>query len=118
MAEEDAREESITLAGVLWETAKISAEAVASPIQAILGDSFIQAAGRQGIDEIGMALKAFPDSIQAYEMGTIFSPTPYEVSKDRNVEMPSLGEMVQEAQPYSPEQDLGIEQERSHGRGR
>lgn len=46
-------------------------------------DGTVSASFRQGIDELGMALKAFPESIQAYEMGALWSPTPYEVSMAR-----------------------------------
>jgi hypothetical protein len=41
----------------------------------------LRAAGRQGVDEIGMALKAFPDSIQAHEPGQLFTPLPSEVAQ-------------------------------------
>lgn len=41
----------------------------------------LRAAGRQGVDEIGMALKAFPDSIQTHEPGQLFSPLPSEVAQ-------------------------------------
>ena len=46
-------------------------------------DGHLAAAGRQGIDEIGHALKAFPDAIQAQETGTIFNPTQGEVAASR-----------------------------------
>lgn len=46
-------------------------------------DGHLAAAGRQGIDEMGEALKPFPDSIQAHETGTIFNPTQGEVAADR-----------------------------------
>lgn len=68
----------------------------------------VQGALRQGVDEIGIALKAFPDSIQAYEMGTVFSPTPYDVSVSRNENVPSGGDIARDNTPHSPEQ--GMEQ--------
>ena len=50
----------------------------------VLGDEHIQAAGRQGVDELGAALKAFPDAIQApYEPGSIFTTTNNEVAARR-----------------------------------
>ncbi len=49
-------------------------------------DGTIKAAGRQGIDELGAALKAFPDAIQAHEAGTIFNPTQGEVAAGRKAE--------------------------------
>jgi hypothetical protein len=48
------------------------------------GDGVLAAAGRQGADEIGTALKAFPDAIQAAETGTIFNPTQGEVAQARS----------------------------------
>ena len=39
------------------------------------------AALRQGGKEIGMALKAFPDSISIDEPGTVFSPTQGEIAE-------------------------------------
>ena len=49
-------------------------------------DGHLAAAGRQGIDELGAALKAFPDAIQTQEPGTIFNPTQGEVAADRKAE--------------------------------
>ncbi len=50
----------------------------------MLGDEHIQAAGRQGIDELAASLKAFPDAIQApYEPGSIFTTTNSEVAARR-----------------------------------
>ena len=50
---------------------------------AVTADGTLAAAGRQGIDELGAALKAFPDAIQVQETGTIFNPTQGEVAADR-----------------------------------
>ena len=50
---------------------------------AVMKDGTIKAMLRQGADEVGQALKAFPESIQESELGTIFNPTPGEISKDR-----------------------------------
>jgi hypothetical protein len=46
-------------------------------------DGALAAAGRQGADEIGSALKAFPESIQSQEPGTIFNPTQGEIAASR-----------------------------------
>jgi hypothetical protein len=46
-------------------------------------DGHLSAFGRQGADEIGQALKAFPESIQVQEVGAIFEPTQGEVAADR-----------------------------------
>lgn len=50
-------------------------------------DGHLAAAGRQGIDELGQALKAFPDAVQAQEAGTIFNPTQGEVAAARRESM-------------------------------
>jgi hypothetical protein len=43
----------------------------------------IQAAFRQGADEIGVALKAFPDSIQVSEPGAVLSPLYSDIAADK-----------------------------------
>jgi hypothetical protein len=50
---------------------------------AVTADGTLAAAARQGVDELGAALKAFPDSIQVQETGTIFNPTQSEIAADR-----------------------------------
>lgn len=57
---------------------------IASVAAATTKDSHLAAFGRQGVDEIGMALRAFPESIQAQEHGTIFDPTPGEIASGRS----------------------------------
>ena len=52
-------------------------------VQKAMQDGHLAAAGRQGIGELGAALKAFPDAIQAHETGTIWNPTQGEVAADR-----------------------------------
>lgn len=54
-----------------------------SAVDAALADGTIKAAARQGADELGAALKAFPDSIQESELGTVFNPTAVEMQRDR-----------------------------------
>lgn len=52
---------------------RISAATAAVASRAYLGGE-LQAAFYQGFDELGAALKAFPDSIQREEPGTAFNP--------------------------------------------
>ena len=56
---------------------------VAKVWNAVTEDGYLAAAGRQGLGELGQALKAFPDSIQVHEPGTIFNPTQGEIAADR-----------------------------------
>jgi hypothetical protein len=49
----------------------------------LTADGHIAAAGRQGLDELGAALKAFPDSMQVHETGTLWNPTQGEVAASR-----------------------------------
>ena len=56
---------------------------VAKIWNAVMADGVLEAAGRQGIDELGAALKPFPDSIQVQETGTIWNPTQGEIAADR-----------------------------------
>jgi hypothetical protein len=51
---------------------------------AITEDGHLAAAARQGADELGAALKAFPESIQTQETGTIWNPTQGEVTASRS----------------------------------
>jgi hypothetical protein len=62
---------------------------VARVWNAVTEDGYLAAAGRQGLGELGQALKAFPDSIQVQEPGTIFNPTQGEIAADR--ETSSIG---------------------------
>lgn len=56
---------------------------VAKAWNAIMADGVIAGFARQGIDELGTALKAFPDSIQREETGTLWSPTQAEITASR-----------------------------------
>ena len=49
----------------------------------LTADGHLAAAARQGADEIGQALKAFPDAIQTQETGTLWNPTQAEVTNSR-----------------------------------
>jgi hypothetical protein len=50
---------------------------------ALTEDGLLAAAARQGADELGAALKAFPDSIQVQEHGALWNPLQSEVAADR-----------------------------------
>lgn len=52
-------------------------------VQKATQDGHLAAAGRLGIDELSAVLKAFPESIQAQEAGTLWNPTQGEVAADR-----------------------------------
>jgi hypothetical protein len=47
-------------------------------------DGTLAAFMRQGADELGAALKAFPDAIQTQESGTVFNPTQGEIASSRS----------------------------------
>ena len=47
-------------------------------------DGTLAAFMRQGADEMGAALKAFPDAIQTQETGTIWNPTQGEIASSRS----------------------------------
>ena len=68
--------------GIGVAVAKLAA-AISMVSHAVMKDGTIAAAFRQGADEVGMALKAFPESIQAQEAGTILSPTQGEIAASR-----------------------------------
>lgn len=78
---------------------------------AITRDGMLAAAWRQGADEIGVALKAFPESIHAEEPGTLLNPTQGEIAADRKVKIPSPSEIARDKQPHTPEHI----QEHGHG---
>jgi hypothetical protein len=69
---------------------------------AINKDGYLAAAGRQGLDELGAALKAFPESIHVDEPGTIGNPTQGEIAAERRP--PSPSEIAKDRTPYVPEQ--------------
>ena len=51
--------------------------------QKVTQDGHLAAFWRQGLDEVGHALKPFPESIQVSEPGAIFEPTQGEVAAAR-----------------------------------
>ena len=87
--------------------------AVNTILEPITRDGTLEAAFRQGADEIGVALKAFPDSIHASEPGGLLDPTQGEIAADRKAKPPSPSEIAKDKTPYVPEQahdhDRGME---------
>lgn len=71
------------IAGMVGAVFSGMASMAAGVWNAVMADGTIEAAGRQGLGELGQALKAFPDSIQVQEPGTIFNPTQGEIAADR-----------------------------------
>lgn len=62
---------------------EIIGNAIGKVWDAITADGHLAAAARQGADELGAALKPFPDSIQVQEIGTLWSPTQGEIAAGR-----------------------------------
>lgn len=93
MAEQNARTERGNeargiigaIADALFRPFELLGAAIGIVMGAVMADGTLAAAGRQGIDEIGVALKAFPDTIQVFETGTIWNPTPGEVGNNRDL---------------------------------
>lgn len=72
-----------SLGGILLDAVTWPVLFITSAWEAITRDGHLAAAGRQGADELGAALKAFPDSVQANEVGTLWSPTQGEIAAGR-----------------------------------
>ena len=75
---------------------------VAKLWNAVTADGVLAASVRQGIDELGAALKAFPESIQVQETGTLWNPTQGEIAADRQQEQaarPAAPVAVRDRQP-------------------
>jgi hypothetical protein len=89
----------LVAAAVSWTAAKVS-----GAWNALMRDGHIAAAARQGADEIGQALKAFPESIGVDEPGAVWNPTQGEIAADRKSDMPSPSEIARNKTPYVPEQ--------------
>lgn len=68
----------------------------------------IAAAVRQGADEIGMFLKAFPDSVQTHEPGSVLNPIFSDISERQADRVPSVAEIIANPQSFmTPEQKNG-----------
>lgn len=78
---------------------------IGAAISGMLQDGTIAAAGRQGVGEIGQALKAFPDSIQVQEPGTLWNPTQGEIAEARRPEVALPGDIAQDNTPHTPNQE-------------
>jgi hypothetical protein len=88
-------------------------------IHAALKDGTLAASWRQGLGELGEALKAFPDSIQVRELGTVGAPTPGEISMQRSLyghshEQESHASLADQARA-SGSQDHPPQQEQKRG---
>jgi hypothetical protein len=59
------------------------ARLVAKVWSGLTKDGTLAAFMRQGADELGAALKAFPDAIQTQETGTVWNPTQGEIASSR-----------------------------------
>jgi hypothetical protein len=86
--------------------------------EAINRDGTLKAAWRQGADEAATALKAFPESIQIDEPGTILSPTQGEIASDRESSLPTPSEIAKSKSLYGPEQTQSNDQDHGRSRGR
>lgn len=94
------------------------AESVEKAIAPLMRDGTLAAAWRQGADEIGQALKAFPESISAHhEPGTINNPLYLDIAKARESYTPSPSELIDRQRTNEPEQDQGQDHHRGHHRG-
>jgi hypothetical protein len=68
--------------GVLLMPVTMVAAGIAALVSDLWHDRALWAFGRQGLDELGTALKPFPESIQVDESGTLWNPTQGEIARD------------------------------------
>ena len=67
------------------EQGKLTGKLIEGVARTVMGDTALWAAGRQGVDELGQALKAFPDAIQAHaEPGGMFEPLHSDIAASRD----------------------------------
>jgi hypothetical protein len=93
-------------------------ERVAKVWNAVFEDGYLAAAGRQGAMELGVALKAFPDSISADEPGTLWNPTQGEIAADRknsDMERSPWPSEIAQANRHLPSNDHGNENAKDSG---
>ena len=83
-AQESSQSEGGGILGLFAAIFSITKSALSSTWNAVTKDGTLAAAGRQGADELGMALKAFPDSIQSTVPGTLWNPTQGEIAASRS----------------------------------
>lgn len=106
-----AEQESGGLVGAVTTAVASTAAVVTGILNAIMKDGTLAAAGRQGADELAMALRAFPESIHADEPGTILNPTQGEIAASRNPNLPSPSDIAKDKHPYT------VEHSQDHGHG-
>lgn len=94
MEAHESGQSNIGTGGLIGAMFSATKSTLSSAWNAIARDGSLAAAGRQGADELGMALKAFPDSIQVDEPGTLWNPTQGEIAAARNPELPSPSEIA------------------------
>jgi hypothetical protein len=71
-------------ASLLERVAKLVGRVIEGAAQKFMGDTAFWGAARQGIDELGQAIKAFPDAIQAHaEPGGMFEPLHSDIAASR-----------------------------------
>ena len=77
-------------------------------------DGTIDAFLRQGANELGAALKAFPDSLQVDEPGAVFNPLYSDIAADRReASLPTPADLVESPAAAAQQQD----QQQTQGRG-
>ncbi len=69
----------------MLDATKAVASGLGTAVDKLMEDGTIKAAAVQGIDELGTALKAFPDAVQAQSVGTVFHPLASQMAKERGV---------------------------------
>ncbi len=104
-----------------------ASKVVASAMREVMKDGTIAAAGRMGIDELGAATQAFPDSIQQQESGSIWNPTQGEIAQARadhspanfgqstEPRLPSPSEIAVETKSYQPQPQHTQTLDQDHG---
>jgi hypothetical protein len=123
---ENSRPASADARGMVGAFFAAVASAASKLWHAVTDDGHLEAFGRQGIDELGAALRAFPDSIQVDESGTLWNPTQGEVAEDRkhsrdrgassNPPHPWPSEIASQNR-HQPANDYGTGQDHGHDAG-
>jgi hypothetical protein len=70
------------IVGTLMTPVTAVAAVFAAFVSDLWHDRALAAFGRQGLDELGTALKPFPESIQVDESGSLWNPTQGEIAAD------------------------------------
>jgi hypothetical protein len=107
--------EAASAGGVLASAVAYTIAAVTAVVSgvwnAVTRDGTVPAFVRHGADEVGMALKAFPESIQTSEVGSILNPTQGEIASSRKpASLRSPAAIARDKGPYgqapAPSQDI------------